>query len=191
MTDLEKRQRAIALLKKAVEFSQAEFGELRQGDILNLKEDLWELTNYPEEEKGDFLKRLSPEKLTSIQDQFKDFFTRLADGDTAIAFDTEGDPITFLANAGDSRSARFTYSINTNDPFVLIPLTLITLLIASEATPEQFRKCPECKKLFFLGRKPDERNFYCSQRCAVRVAVRNSRKDKAKSKTKTKRRVGK
>jgi len=190
MTDVEKRQRAIALLKKAVEFSQAQFGELRQGDILNLKEDLWELTNYPEEEKGDFLKRLSPEKLTSIQDQFKEFFTSLTGGETTIGSRTEGEPISFVASAAD-RSARFTYSIHTDDPFVLIPLTLVTLLIASEATPEQFRRCPECNKLFFLGRKPDERNFYCSQRCAVRVAVRNSRKDKAKSKAKTKRRVTK
>jgi hypothetical protein len=178
MTNEDNGWNDVEMLKKAVSLSQANLAELRDGDILNFKEDLWDLTGRGysmDETKEGFVKRLTLDQLKKIQAEFSRCFAELADGGTDVAWKTEGPKMFFVAWT-DSRSKTFNYSMYSPDPIEQTAVSLIQLLVRSRATPEQFRRCPECQTIFFLGRKPDKRNFYCSQRCAVRVAVRNSRK---------------
>src|SRR5262249_43301090 len=136
-----------------------------------------------DETKEGFVRRLTLDQLKKIQGEFKHCFADLADGGTDVAWKAEAPKMFFVAWT-DSRSKTFNYSMYSSDPVEQSVVSLIQLLVRSRATPEQFRRChapsgapgsPECQTIFFLGRKPDKRNFYCSQRCAVRVAVRNSR----------------
>jgi len=196
MTSAENEVSNIEMLKKAVTFSQENLAALRAGDIMNLKDDLWEFTGRAytlDERKEDFMKRLSVEQLGEIQKAFKTTFAELAggkmtDGRMSVVWRADGPNAYFVAMT-DAKSKPFDYGIYSLNLVDAAMITLIGHLVRSRATPEQFRRCPECESLFFLGRKPDNRNFYCSQRCAVRVAVRNSRNNKEKKRVRKKQRA--
>jgi len=177
--NMETRLSEAELLKRAVEFSQAKLDQLRAGDVMNLKDDLWGLTGHDEHDSREkFLNGLTDQQLAKIQADFKSAFTALVDGEQSVMWKAEKAIV--LGAFAESRSERFTYGMDSPDVREAANVALIATLITSGATPEQFRRCPECGNLFFLDRKPDGRNFYCSRPCAVRVAVRNSRKQKTK-----------
>jgi len=189
----------IGAIKKAVDFSQAKLDQLRDGDILNIKDDFWDLAGrgcaYQYANKEEFLTKLDLPRLKMIQGYFTEIFTTLADGGTEIGWstepgreehDAENRKTIYFSAIANSKTEPFHFGVFSREPVELCTIALIMMIIYSGAAPEQFRRCPECKTLFFLGRKPDERNFYCKQACAVRAAVRNSRKGKTKTKRRAK-----
>src|SRR5262245_15815468 len=70
----------IAMLKNVVSLSQLNVAALRQGDLLNLKEDLYDLTGraWIGDHKEEFLRQLTVEQIRTIQAKFRHCFESLA-----------------------------------------------------------------------------------------------------------------
>lgn len=172
--------RDIEILKNVVSLSQLNLDTLREGDLLNLKEDLYHLTSRGRmnDHKEEFLRRLTVKQIATIQARFRNCFESLAEGNQSVSWRIDTPIKLVFAAYSEKANEPFEYEITTPDPVYATEISLVCLLIQSRVTPERFRKCPECGLLFLLLRKPDERNFYCSQKCAGRVATRNSRRDK-------------
>lgn len=172
--------RDIEMLKNAVSLSQLNLDTLREGDLLNLKEDLYDLTGrgWMGDHKEQFLRRLTVEKIGTIQAKFRDCFESLANGNKSVSWKIDTPMKLAFEAYSEKVNEPFEYEIMAPDPVHAAGVSLVFLLIRSGVTPERFRKCPECGSLFLLLRKPDKRNFYCSQRCAGRAATRSSRRGK-------------
>jgi hypothetical protein len=175
--------RDIEMLKNAVSLSQLNVGALREGDLLNLKEDLYDLTarGWMGDHKEEFLRRLTVEQIGTIQAKFRHCFESLAKGNKSLSWKIDTPMKLAFAAYSEKVNEPFEYDIMAPDPVHAAGISLVFLLIRSRVTPERFRKCPECGSLFLLLRKPDKRTFYCSQRCAGRVATRNFRRGKPES----------
>ena len=184
--------RDIEMLKNAVLLSQLNLDSLREGDLLNLKEDLYDLTGSGRisDHKEEFLRRLTMKQIGTIQARFRHCFESLANGSKLVSWRIDAPIKLAFAAHSEKANEHFEYDIMAPDPLHAVGISLIFLLIRSRVTPERFRKCPECGSLFLLLRKPDKRNFYCSQRCAGRVATRNSRRGRREGIKATKTRQG-
>jgi hypothetical protein len=170
----------IAMLENAVSLSQLNLDNLREGDRLNLKEDLYDLTRrgWLGDHKEEFLRQLTVEQIGTIQANFRHCFESLAKGKKSVSWKIDTPKQLVFAAYSEKVDQPFEYGIMAPDPVHAAEIALVLLLIRSRITPERFRECPECGSFFLLLRKPDKRNFYCSQRCAGRVATRNSRRGK-------------
>src|SRR5262245_32963949 len=84
----ESSTRDVELLKKAVSMSQLDLDTLRAGDLLNVKEDLYDITRRGQgggdHHKEEFLRRLTPEKIGIIQARFRHCFESLVEGEKSI-----------------------------------------------------------------------------------------------------------
>jgi hypothetical protein len=173
----------IEMIRQAVAFAQTKLDSLRPGDILNLKEDFWTLTGRNDvDNKNEFLDKLTMEEMSKVQTEFTGWFQHLADHNSSAG----------VLGLHSLRSVRYTvaaeapsdvfhfFMYNDDDPRSSITLAMMLCLARSGISLERFRRCPECKSIFVLSRKPDQRDFYCSSRCAGRVATRNSRAGKLK-----------
>jgi len=172
-------RRDIEIVKKIVSLSQLDLDTLREGDRLNLKEDLHALAvrGRVDKHKQEFLQQLTIEKIATIQENLFNWFEALAKGEKLLSWEINT-PTKMAFAASDNINEPFDYQILAPDPVHTTSISLLFLLIRSGITPGRFRKCPECGSIFLLLRKPDKRNFYCSHRCAARVATRNSRRAK-------------
>lgn len=180
----------IKTLNKLVSLSQVRLDKLRTGDVLNFKEELYQLlgsgSGHVLARKGHFFRALTPKKMVDIQYSFRHYFESFARGNTRITW--QFDKPKNLAVAVDSPdiNQRFSYFVDARDPIHAAWLSLSFLLIRAGVTPGRFRTCPECGSLFLLLRKPDNRNFYCSQKCAARAAMRHFRAGKGESRRRIK-----
>ena len=170
----------IEILKNIVSLSQLKLDTLREGDLLNLKEDLHALVarGRVDEHKQEFLQQLTIEKIATIQENFINWLEALVKGEKSVSWKIDTPLKMAFAAYSDKVNEPFDYQVVTPDPVHRTGVSFLFLLIRSGVTPERFRKCPECDSIFLLLRKPDKRQFYCSQKCAARVATRNSRRAK-------------
>ena len=75
-------------LKKLVLFSQLDLDNLREGDLLNVKEDLYELVGRGRDDKHkhDFLQQLTAAQLVKIRESFRYSFEALAKGHKSVVW---------------------------------------------------------------------------------------------------------
>src|SRR4030095_5592466 len=80
--------RDIETLKNIVSLSQLNLDTLREGDLLNLKEDLYELAGRGrvDNRKREFLQKLTLERITEIQENFRHSFEALTQGDKSVSW---------------------------------------------------------------------------------------------------------
>jgi len=176
------RTKDIEILKKMVSMSQINLTDLRHGDLLNLKEDLCDLVGYGStgEHREKFFRQLTTDHIARIQGLFRMWVKALIEGKKSFSWTVSApSKHVFEANA-QSPSERFEYNVIFPDPVDAAAISFNFLVCRSDVAPNRFRECPECGLLFFLSRKPDERTFYCSTRCASRAATRNYREGKGK-----------
>ena len=179
MAKAEKESSDTELLKSLVSLSQSDLKLLREGDLLNYKDDLFRLAGRWEQEKDrdKFLAGINGDTLETIQDHFRRAIDSIFKApDHAVAWRLEtGSQVEFVAY-NDSASNRFWYQIVIPNTVDRLMASFVYLLARSRVTPNQFRKCPECESIFFLDRKPDKRDFYCSRQCTSRAGTRKYRK---------------
>ena len=52
-------------------------------------------------------------------------------------------------------------------------VALSNILAAGSVAPSQFRRCPECERIFLLGRMPDpKKKYFCSPKCSSKHTSR-------------------
>ena len=183
----------IELLENAIRLSQVDLEKLRQGDLMNIREELLELTLVKPQinAQKDFINSLTIDRLNSIKKELGNIFQ-------AISSASSSDPIKidFEYNKKPTDVRFSIFSPHPSEPFReliyienqmdLIAISLLARLKDSKVTPNQIRRCPECSTIFLLKRKPDKnRNFYCSSKCASRAGTRAHRgRDKKELKRK-------
>lgn len=182
-------------LEWAIRLSQVNLNSLRQGDWLNLREELHDFA-YDEPIPSDyrretFLEKASPKSLGEIQRELKSRFdqcvkmysqwekTGLSTGVFGIRpFDVTQAKVHLTAWTPD---LAFHLTLRSEDLKTDVLLKVAATFAASGVTITQIRQCPnaECGRFFLLRMKPrSDRNFHCSHRCAVLAATRKYRKNK-------------
>jgi len=163
--------------------------KLRTGDLLTLKEDLYEFTlvarRFPEITKSKhwlekhyqekFVKEISLEDLQAIQEYMNALFNALLhpwQGANGRALAT-GAAVGFSFSNVQS-PAELELSVHNNVEAACAATVLH--LIGSMVRQEQFRRCPECQTIFLSARKPrPDRRHHCSLKCSRGAASRRYR----------------
>src|SRR5215510_10536411 len=152
----------IEILKNIVSLSQLKLDTLREGDLLNLKEDLYELVGRGKVDKQKFLQQLTMEQIATIQENFRHSFEALANGNKSVRWKIDTPMKVVILASSNKTNEPFDYQVvtmypakkfNRPDPLYTAGVSLLFLLIRSGVTPERFRKCPECDSIFLLLRK--------------------------------------
>ena len=181
----------------AIAFTQKNLKGLREGDWLNLREELydflywWDPDQYPSTKKNrhgkarligkvksKFVKETTISDVERIQKDLSEFLHRLITGDGWIyrGFPTKESHTIFGSRGPQGLFESFTY---IEDDSVAAKNMLGDSLVGSGLTREQIRLCPECNRRFLLKRKPrKDRTFYCSPKCASTSSSRAHRKRK-------------
>lgn len=171
----------------AILFSQADLDSLREGDWLNLKEDLYEFIDVPAPiqhlvlppaKRDEFVNLISREQVSKIQERIKsDLFAYSYKPDGP-----SGSPIiraravefNFVSFGADMPFHQWTQAL---DVVVASRLALGFHLVGAKISQANIRICPECKSLFLIKRRPrKDRVFHCAIRCARLAATRRYRK---------------
>jgi len=180
----------LELLTKMVSMSQVRINELTAGYLLVLKEELCDLVvgyRATPEHKDKFSKQLTTENITAIQSLFRSWLEAIIiEGKQSLSWTINVPMKLVMESTSHNRSEPFENSVISSDPIDKAAVSLFLLIRRNNIAPNRFRKCPECGVLFFLSRKPDERTFYCSTKCASRAATRNYREGNAKKPTRLK-----
>jgi len=176
----------IEMLEWAISLSRAKLDEFREGDWLNLKEDLYNFViknSFPESsreapligalgKKEDFIGQLGKDELKDGQQDLKRMLRRVAEERVFTLRMNRNAPartIFFYGALGPSQ--RFQQAIYCPDPLSQVSFALGSHLIGSGLRAEQIRVCPECQSLFLAKRKPQAgRSHYCSTKCSMRAA---------------------
>ena len=192
-------------LQWVVLLSQMDLNALREGDRMNLKEELYEFiygkgflnvpgggiqrtVTYQDDrfrvtrlsEKASFVKKISPQFVREVQAFIKRCLLSIANSQDnyplSIEFPLEKGLLSVSAN--DSSQP---FSISWTSGFKLAAnVAFLIHLAGSGVTKDMIRTCPQCQGLFILKRKPRrDRNFYCSPRCsrnAATIAYRTRKK---------------
>lgn len=186
----------IRKLEWAIRLAQADPKSLREGDWLNLKEDLIEFVRASGTSL-DLAGRVWAEPkafqrlINSIQRGLSDHLERLAQ--VGVAATTQADPKPQLledVGIGFPVSGRFIVGAIKGRPYRLLVKTntiesqvysaLSSYLVSSGIVAGQIRKCPTCGRIFLLKRKPrPDKEFHCNIRCSRLAATRHYRKKKA------------
>jgi predicted RNA-binding Zn ribbon-like protein len=190
MTTALQRACYIKKLEWAISLSQQKLPDLREGDWLNLRDELYEFLNT-QEEKRSFFGKVTQESIAAIQRELKTKFDQCADmgagweksglksGVSGINFGVTKAAVHLIATAPD---LLFQQSIRCDDLKTEVLLELANILAVSGVAINQIRRCPnaDCNRLFLLRMKPrTDRNFYCSPRCSGLAATRKYRREKA------------
>jgi hypothetical protein len=185
----------IKKLEWAISLSQKNLQDLREGDWLNLREELYEFLRGPEApadlRKEIFFKRATLSSIKAIQGELKTRFDQCVDMYTSwekgglkeailgiAPFDVSGATVHLTAQSPD---LSFHQTVSCEDLKTEVLLKLNNLLEVSGVIMSQIRRCPDadCGRLFLLRMKPRaDRNFYCSRRCSGLAATREYRRKK-------------
>ena len=162
----------IKKLEWAISISQAKLEEFRPGDWLNVREDFYRFVygDGRDRSKAKF-EKLTPEEIQTIQQHFKECFDFIAGGNlaTSLRIDSGLDYQLLVTDPMQPIMQR----IIVDDCALAAQLWLLSLLTTSRLCAAQIRKCPECKTVFLLRRKPQvNKNYHCSHKCAVTAANR-------------------
>lgn len=192
---------AIGKVEWAVSFSQKDMEGLREGDWLNLKEELYDFIyggdildylsggrrakNIPRvfslERKSEFIKRLTRVDAEKIKNALLDYLQKLIpDGDPV---DLNIHPVNtgraYFLFGSFGQSGRFSSVFGSEDNCIDVKVALGNHFITSGIGRWQIRSCPECNRHFLIKRKPRmDRIFYCSMKCASTASSRAHRKRK-------------
>lgn len=199
-------------LKWAISLSQTKFEDLREGDSLNLKSELYDFT-YGRHRmlrnstqlygaKWGMLKReaFTPNLIKDVAQDFFAWFAQVADKGEQFknlsltvplrdaAFNDEG--CFFVV---EEPSGHFAPAFALDDVRIAAKIALGFHLVESKITRDQIRACDFCKKIFLAERKTrKDKGSYCDSRCARNAASRAWRKRKDQElKSKEKRRAKK
>jgi hypothetical protein len=185
----------IAWLKWAILFCRRDLESLREGDWLNLREDLYEFiagTSIPQPkspfwamvlpplEKPKFVAAMTPEKVKDIQRALRtdvECIVNERSDSGMVNLTPKGIEFSF---AWFGPETPFVQLVQERDERMASRLALGLHLVQGIVTRDQFRKCPPgCGNLFLIERKPRaDRNYYCSPRCARNAASKAYRRNK-------------
>jgi len=181
----------IKSLEWAVLFSRKDLKSLREGDWLNLKEDLYDFiaaptplqTSFlPPSTKEEFIRTVTPAKVSQIQERIKSDLFKYS----YTPNDPSGEPIirakavefNFVSFGPD---IPFYQLIQELDATTSARLALGFHLVGARVTQSNIRNCPECRSVFLIKRKPrNDRTFHCSLRCSRNAATRRYREKNKK-----------
>ena len=190
----------IKWLEWAVSLCRRDIGSLREGDWLNLKEDLWEFATAPDSirssfllsvTKEDFVEQMTVPLAIRIQEVIKRDLRSAcyrANGDAAAIPPIYAKEVNFHCVSFSPDHAFFMLVADEN-PITAARSALARHLVGSFFTQRNIRECPECKNVFIIKRKPrEDREHHCSLRCARNAATARYR-DKKKEALKVKERA--
>jgi hypothetical protein len=175
----------IKKLNWAIELSRLDLKSLRDGDWLNLKEDLYDFVfvGWPvggnifggTEEKEEFNKKVTSEFVSRLQAGLRDKLQSIAAGGNAksepLSFHVSGDIYLF-----DHPRRPYTQIMIPHELVTRFYCSFLSRLVRSGIVKGQLRACPECHRIHLLKRKPrSDRESYCSRACSTLVASRHYR----------------
>jgi predicted RNA-binding Zn ribbon-like protein len=216
MTTALKKAGYIKKLEWAISLSQKNLQDLREGDWLNLQEELYEFVCDPDPkapadyQKKIFFKKATLGSIEAIQRELRTRFDQCVEmcgtwkkeGLSAvfgINFDVTKAKVHLIAGTPDFL---FQQRVSCEDLKTEVLLELANVLVVSGVMISQIRRCPnpDCVRLFLMRMKPRaDRNFYCSRRCSGLAATRKYRgkrtedlraKDRDRYEKKQKQRLG-
>jgi len=164
------------------------FDKLRAGELLMLKEDLYEFTvvaqAFPQVTKSkhwlekhfqdEFVKGISFDDLQAIQQYMDHLFSTLLHHQPAHV----GTPATkaALRLIFSSLQSPAELGLSVYDKVEAACVATVLHLIGSRVRQEQFLRCPECGTIFLSNRKPrQDRRHHCSLKCSRGAASRRYR----------------
>lgn len=186
----------IEKIEWAISFSQKDLKGLREGDWLNLKDELYEflhgldpwhhigrkwdhaivLKHIP---KPQFIKNTTIADVEEIKKVLSIIFKLILHVTGAVSPIYTKKAHIFLVSM--SPTSPFTWRTYVDNDLLAAKMNLGDYLDGSEITQEQIRICPECDRYFLLKRKPrKDKTFYCSVRCANNASTRAHRERQAK-----------
>ena len=173
----------IKSLECAVLLLRRKLGDLREGDWLNLKEELYEFVygrdlheylakkksanNSPillDVDKPTFMEQITPAEIEKIKEGIATYLLRFAldNGQPVVAPSVKTRDAHFIFAAVGS-SGPFSMIVHVEDRGLAAQVAVGLHLVGSGIAREQLRICPECQRLFLLKRKPrKDKNFHCS-----------------------------
>jgi hypothetical protein len=212
MAKVSQQRRHIEKLDKAILLLQTKLdgNSLREGDLLNVKAELYEFIFAAGVQFGFKEKSGSPnatnwqanpsreaflDRVSLIE--IKDFQRVIREILASIMFQRDNSPGGSGSIALLSEVWHSVVSFRGRDPYTAIVMVhdfrdAIRLafnihLTQGQILPAQLRKCPQCGAYFLLKRRPreDVHNYYCSTKCSRNAAVkayRERNKDRVKKK---------
>jgi len=182
----------------AVSFSQKDLKELREGDWLNLKDELYSflygldpkqhLTDKRNRQGGiklisiskpEFIRNTSAADVEGIKKDLSKFLRLLTTG-TGLVYPGIKTREAHIIFGSSGLTSPFDWYIYVESDRVAAQVMLGHYFISSGITREQIRTCPECTRRFLIKRKPrSDRTFYCSPRCTSTASSRIQRKRKS------------
>jgi len=180
----------------AIWLCQVDLGTLREGDWLNLKQELYDFV-YPgwlslDEKDKKLYQRWLNEKLgeaiPKIQERLKKQVDAVINGGTqkketlgnliypgsTMIFKKDGIGVLY-----GSPNSPFSQVFHSNDMETRIERTFIDYLTSSGVWGSQIRICPTCQRIYLSRRKPrPDKTSHCSLRCSQLAATYRYRDNK-------------
>ena len=174
----------IQMLERAVWFSQVPFNNLREGDWVNLRQDLHEFVSGAPDVVRSLVgsgtwsekrKLLSQEDISTAQANLKKWLRRLAENKAFTARPSVKSAAMMIRQVSDG----YIFEVSPNQWEDKLYSALGHHLQLSRITPGQIRICPECDRIFLRRKKPPVGvKPHCSHRCAQQAATRRYRNKK-------------
>ena len=176
------------MLERAVWFSQVPFNSLRDGDWLNLRQDLHEfVAGAPDVVRSlrssvvglgtwaEDRKVLSQENISTAQASLKKWFKGLAEKQAFNARPSVKMASMMIRPVSDG----YIFEVSPNQWEDKLYSALGHHLQLSRIAPGQIRICPECDRIFLRRKKPPVGvKPHCSHKCAQQAATRRYRNKK-------------
>jgi len=192
------RDRHIEKVNWAIWFCQVDLDTLREGDLLNLKQDLYGFVypswlSYDEKDKQqlqEWLDKKLGETIPKVQARLKDYIEAVINGGTEkrgtfaniIAPGSSVQiPITGYIGLHGFPDLPFSQVFRSDNMGRRVELAVGTHLVQSGIIGSQIRICPTCHRIFLSRRKPRaDKKSHCSVRCSQLVATHRYRKKNKK-----------
>ena len=185
----------IQMLEWAVWFSQVPFNNLREGDWVNLRQDLHKfVSGAPDAVRSlrslvaglgtwaEGRKLLSQENISTAQASLKKWFRSLAENRAFTIRPSVKKAAMMIRPVSDG----YIFEVSPSQWQDKLYSALGHRLQLSRIAPGQIRICPECNRIFLRRKKPPVGLIpHCSHKCAQQAATRryrNKKKDKINAK---------
>lgn len=188
------QDRHIKMLDWAISFCQVDLNTLREGDLINLKQDLYEFVypgwlSYDEKDRQPFREWLDTklgDKIPKTQARLKGYIEAVINGGTERKGTFEDSfapgasmqyPITGFVGIHGSPNLPFSQVLHSANKEHRVDSAFSTHLVLSGIWGSQIRICPTCHRIFLSRRKPRaDKKSHCSVRCSQLVATHTYRK---------------
>lgn len=182
---VEKRKKSdVEQVAWAIRFAEMDLTHLREGDRVNLQEDLLEFLNpgaadLKAETEGAYIPPPTMAQAKKVQSVLKDALRKLvldlkSEREIAVfpGWTRLKGSFCFVSHASEP----FTGSYQLDGDEALTLMNLAQNLIESGIRGDQIRRCPECERTFLVRRKPRrDVTLHCSLRCSRNAATRRYR----------------